>query len=259
VQLSHMTALAIENTLHREARETDRLKDEFLATVSHELRTPLQAMLGWVGVLRHGKVSPDRKAQALEIIERAGRAQAKLIEDLLDVSRIVTGRLHLDVFPTDLASVLEEALDVVRPAAEAKGVKLTAALDRTIGTVAGDPVRLQQAVSNLLSNAVKFTPSGGRAEIRLERNSSEISIVVKDTGQGIRTDFLPYVFEPFRQADAAGRRREGGLGLGLAIVRRVVELHGGRVDARSEGEGQGTEILVTLPFRPLAEAASGSG
>jgi PAS domain S-box-containing protein len=259
-ELARRAAIAMDNArLYRDAQEASRLKDEFLATVSHELRTPLQAMLGWVGVLRQGKVNPDRKAQALEIIERAGRAQAKLIEDLLDVSRIVTGRLHLDVFPTDLASVLEEALDVVRPAAEAKGVKLTAALDRSIGTVAGDPVRLQQAVSNLLSNAVKFTPSGGRAEIRLERNSSEISIVVKDTGQGIRTDFLPHVFEPFRQADAAGRRREGGLGLGLAIVRRVVELHGGRVDARSEGEGRGTEILVTLPFRPLAEAASGSG
>jgi signal transduction histidine kinase len=235
------------------------MKDEFLATVSHELRTPLQAMLGWVGVLRQGKVNPERRMQALDIIERAGRAQAKLIEDLLDVSRIVTGRLHLDLRATDLASVIEDALDAVRPAAGAKNVLLGAALDRTIETVAGDAIRLQQVVSNLLSNAVKFTPNGGRVEIRLARAAGEIRIVVTDTGQGIRPDFLPYVFEPFRQAEAASRRREGGIGLGLAIVRRVVELHGGRVEARSEGEGKGTEMTVILPFRRLTAAASRSG
>jgi signal transduction histidine kinase len=259
-ELARRAAVAVDNArLYHEAQEASRMKDEFLATVSHELRTPLQAMLGWVGVLRQGKVNPERRVQALDIIERAGRAQAKLIEDLLDVSRIVTGRLHLDVRSTDLASVIEDVVDALRPAADAKNVTLAATLDRAVGTVAGDPVRLQQVVSNLLSNAVKFTPSGGHAEIRLEHSASEIRIIVTDTGQGIRPDFLSHVFEPFRQAEAASRRREGGIGLGLAIVRRVVELHGGRVEARSEGEGRGTEMIVTLPFNPLAAPASRSG
>ena len=259
-ELARRAAIAVDNArLYRDAQEASRMKDEFLATVSHELRTPLQAMLGWVGVLRQGKATPERRIQALDIIERAGRAQAKLIEDLLDVSRIVTGRLRLDVRATDLASVIEDALDAVRPAADAKDVTLTSVLDRTLGTVAGDPVRLQQVVSNLLSNAVKFTSLGGRAEIRLERSASEARIVVTDTGKGMPPDFLLHAFEPFRQAEAASRRREGGLGLGLAIVRRVVELHGGRVEARSEGEGRGTEMVVTLPFGPPAAARGRSG
>ena len=259
-ELARRAAIAVDNArLYHEAQEASRMKDEFLATVSHELRTPLQAMLGWVGVLRQGKVNAQRRIQALDIIERAGRAQAKLIDDLLDVSRIVTGRLHLDVRATELTSVIDDALDALRPAAVAKNVTLEATLDRSIGTMAADPIRLQQVVSNLLSNAVKFTPGGGRAAIRLERGPGIVRIVVTDTGQGIRRDFLPYVFEPFRQAEAASRRREGGIGLGLAIVRRVVELHGGRVEARSEGEGQGTEITVILPFRPFAAPVSRSG
>jgi signal transduction histidine kinase len=155
--------------------------------------------------------------------------------------------------------VIQDAVDAARPAADAKRVALTAALDRTIGPVGGDPVRLQQVVANLLSNAVKFTPGGGRAEVRLERRRGEVRIVVTDTGQGIRPDFLRHVFEPFRQAEATSRRRDGGLGLGLAIVRRVVELHGGRVEARSEGEGRGTEVVVALPFNPVATPASRSG
>jgi signal transduction histidine kinase len=216
-------------------------------------------MLGWAGVLRQGKLTPDRRGQALDIIERSGRAQSKLIDDLLDVSRIVTGRMRLDVRATDVASVIDEAMEAARPAAEARDVKLVAALDRTMGTVALDPIRILQVVSNLLSNAVKFTPAGGRAEIRLERSGNEIRIAVRDTGQGIRPDFLPHVFEPFRQAEAPSRRSGGGVGLGLAIVRRLVELHGGEVEARSAGEGRGTEIVVTLPFRPLAATASRSG
>ena len=259
-EVARRAAVAVDNArLYRDAQEASRTKDEFLATVSHELRTPLQAMLGWVAVLRQGKVGAERRVQALDIIERAGRAQAKLIDDLLDVSRIVTGRLHLDVGTTDLVAVIEDALDTVRPAAAAKDIALVATLDRTTGPISGDSVRLQQVVSNLLSNAIKFTPSGGRADVRLERGDGEIRIVVSDTGQGIRPDFLPHVFEPFRQAESAGRRREAGLGLGLAIVRRVVELHGGRVTAHSEGEGRGTTIIVTLPWRAAAGAVRRSG
>jgi signal transduction histidine kinase len=238
-----------------EAQEANRLKDEFLASVSHELRTPLQAMLGWVGVLRQGKYTPERHARALEIIERSGRAQAKLIEDILDVSRIATGRLRLELRPLDPIPLLEEALDAMRPAAEAKKVALEAALAPGASTVAADPVRLRQVAWNLLSNAVKFTPGGGRVQMRLERDASEVRIVVKDTGQGIRAEFLPHVFEPFRQGETTSRRGHGGLGLGLAIVRSVVELHGGRVEARSEGEGRGAEFIITLPAADVIAAA----
>ncbi len=250
-------AIAIDNArLYGEAQDANRAKDEFLASVSHELRTPLQAMLGWVGVLRQGKYTPERLARALEIIERAGRAQARLIDDLLDVSRIATSRFRLELRTLDPLPVLQEAVDSVRPAAEAKRITLEATLDPGVGAVVADPLRLRQVAWNLLWNAVKFTPGGGRVQLRLERDGSEMRIVVKDDGQGIAPEFLPHVFEPFRQAASANRHGHAGLGLGLAIVRSVVELHGGRVAVRSEGVGRGTEFTVLLP---VAAAAAATG
>jgi signal transduction histidine kinase len=233
----------------RRAEEASRLKDEFLATVSHELRTPLTAMLGWVQLLRTGRLAGDKQARALETVERNCRAQAQLIEDLLDVSRIVTGKLRLDVEPMELADAVRGALDVVRPAAKAKGVRLEAELDAEASPFQGDPQRLQQVVWNLLSNAVKFTPGGGRVDVTLRREGPTAVIQVRDTGRGIDPDFLPHVFERFRQADGGPTRTFGGLGLGLAIVRHLVELHGGRVEASSDGLGQGATFTVWLPAR----------
>ncbi len=234
--------------IETELRGANRLKDEFLATVSHELRTPLTAILGWATMLRGNKFDEATAASALETIERNARAQSQLIEDLMDVSRIITGKLRLDVRPVDLASVVEAAVEAVRPAAEAKGIRLQRVLDTYAGPVPGDPVRLQQVVWNLLSNAIKFTPKGGRVQVRLERVNSHVEIVVSDTGPGISPDFLPHAFERFRQADAAITRKHGGLGLGLAIVRHLVELHGGAVSVESGGEGQGATFSVQLPL-----------
>ncbi|MEP1062557.1 PAS domain S-box protein [Stenomitos frigidus AS-A4] len=231
----------------------NRLKDEFLATVSHELRTPLNAMLGWATLLRGKQLDEATQQRALETIERNARAQNQLIDDLLDVSRIITGKLRLDVRPVVLVSVLEAALDSIRPAAEAKSLRLQSLLDPAAGPISGDPDRLQQVFWNLLSNAVKFTPKGGRIQLRLERINSHVEITVSDTGQGISPEFLPYVFERLQQADSTTTRTHGGLGLGLAIVRHLVELHGGHVQVASAGEGQGTTFMVTLPitiFRP---------
>jgi PAS domain S-box-containing protein len=248
---------AREELLEREQRarleleEASRMKDEFLATVSHELRTPLTAMLGWSHLLRTGKLDDKSTAHAVETIERNARAQAQLIEDLLDVSRIITGNLRLDVRPVEPVSIIEGALEAVRPAAEAKGVRLSKSLDESISSVFGDPTRLQQVIWNLLSNAIKFTPFGGEVSIGLERAEAHVLIVVTDTGEGIDPDFLPYVFDRFRQADARTTRRHGGLGLGLAIVRHLVEMHGGTVSARSEGEGQGATFTVSLPLVPV--------
>jgi signal transduction histidine kinase/CheY-like chemotaxis protein len=230
--------------------EADEAKDRFLATVSHELRTPLHAILGWTNVLRTRRGDETMFIRALETIERNARMQAGLIEDLLDVSRMVTGKLTLDIQPVDLASVIEAALDVVRPAAEAKGLRLESRLDAPVGRVAGDPARLQQVVSNLLVNAVKFSATGGRVEVRLQALGPDVQVTVSDTGQGIAPDFLPYVFERLRQADATSTRAQTGLGLGLAIVRHLVELHGGTVRADSPGEGQGATFTVTLPLAP---------
>jgi PAS domain S-box-containing protein len=237
--------------LYREARESSRLKDEFLATVSHELRTPLTAILGWAHILRSGQIDGDSITNALETIERNARAQSQLIDDLLDVSRIITGKLRLDVRPVDPNSFIESAVEAVRPAAEAKNVRVQKIMDTGIATVSGDPVRLQQVVWNLLSNAIKFTPKGGRVQLRLERVNSHIEIAVSDSGMGIAPEFLPYVFDRFRQADQRTTRQHGGLGLGLAIVRHLVELHGGTVHAQSAGEGQGSTFTVTLPLAPI--------
>jgi hypothetical protein len=255
-ELARRCALAIDNArLYGEAQaarataeQANRLKEEFLATLSHELRTPLTAILGWSRMLIATQLDAENTARALESIERNARAQGRLIDDILDVSRIITGKLHLDVRPVDLAPVIEEAVQSVRPAAEAKGIRLQRVLDTGAQVVSGDPERLQQVVWNLLSNAVKFTPKGGRVQVRLERVNSHVEIVVSDTGRGISADVLPYVFERFRQADSSTTREHSGLGLGLAIVRHLVELHGGTVRAESAGEGQGATFTVDLPL-----------
>jgi signal transduction histidine kinase len=248
--LARPAALALDNArLYGEAQAASRLKDEFLATVSHELRTPLAAMMAWVAALKRKKLSEEHAARALDILERTGRAQAKLVEDLLEVSRIVTGRMRLDRRPVDLVPVVEAAIAALRPNAEAKGIRVVAALDASVGPVDGDPERLQQVVWNLVSNALKFTPQGGRIEVALERQDGRARIAVSDTGEGIHADFLPHVFDAFRQAHGAGAtKRQSGLGLGLTIARRLVELHGGAVEARSEGEGQGATFVVMLPL-----------
>lgn len=239
--------LARESAARQEAEEANQLKDEFLATVSHELRTPLTAILGWVQLLRTGHLPAPRRERALETMERNARAQGQLIEDLLDVSRIMSGKLRLDVKPVDLSAVVQQALDSVRPAADARGIHVEATVD-TSSSVMGDTHRLQQVVWNLLSNAVKFTPRGGHVRLVVARQDSLVELTVEDTGQGIPAAFLPHVFERFRQADSGTTRKTGGLGLGLSIVRHIVEMHGGTVSAASEGEGQGASFRVRLPL-----------
>jgi PAS domain S-box-containing protein len=240
----------IEALLRQQAEElsrANRLKDEFLATVSHELRTPLNAMLGWATMLRSKQLDTATMNRALETIERNARAQNQLINDLLDVSRIITGKLRLNVRPVMLVTVIEAAIDSIRPAIDAKDIRLQSILDPAAGPVSGDPDRLQQVFWNLLSNAVKFTPKGGRIQLRLERVNSHVEITVSDTGQGISPEFLPYVFDRLQQADSTTTRAYSGLGLGLAIVRHLVELHGGIVYAMSAGEGKGSTFMVHLP------------
>nr|WP_158623817.1 PAS domain S-box protein [Corallococcus llansteffanensis] len=239
--------LARESAARHEAEEANQLKDEFLATVSHELRTPLTAILGWVQLLRTGHLPESRRERALETMERNARAQGQLIEDLLDVSRIMSGKLKLDVEPVDLSIVVQQALDSVRPAADARGISVQATVD-TSSSVMGDARRLQQVVWNLISNAVKFTPKKGRVRLVVERRESFVELTVADTGQGISSAFLPHVFERFRQADSGSTRKTGGLGLGLSIVRHIVEMHGGTVTGASEGEGRGATFTVRLPL-----------
>ncbi len=243
--------------LYLEAQEASRLKDEFLATVSHELRTPLTAILGWAHMLRSGKFDDASVLKALETIERNARSQAQLIDDLLDVSRIITGKLRIDVRPVDPHTFIEAAVEAVQPAADAKGVRVQRIIDTGVVTVSGDPVRLQQVVWNLLSNAIKFTPKDGWVQLRLERVNSHLEITVSDSGDGIPPEFLPFVFDRFRQADQRTTRHHGGLGLGLAIVRHLVELHGGRVRAESAGEGHGSTFTVTLPVAPIYQRVDG--
>jgi signal transduction histidine kinase/ActR/RegA family two-component response regulator len=250
-ELARRAGQAVETArLYREAQVANRLKDEFLAIVSHELRTPLNAIMGWASLLRTGRLDAARSEQALDTIERNVKTQAQIVADLLDVSRIITGKLALDVQPVDLVTVVEAALDVLRPAAVGKQIALEARLE-PLDPVSGDPQRLQQVIWNLLSNSVKFTPPGGRVEVTLARAGATARIQVRDTGQGIPADFLPHVFDRFRQADASTTRRHGGLGLGLAIVRHLVELHAGHVEAESLGEGRGATFTVVLPLRPL--------
>ncbi|GAB4381536.1 MAG: hypothetical protein Kow00121_40290 [Elainellaceae cyanobacterium] len=232
------------------AEQASRVKDEFLAVLSHELRTPLNPILGWTKLLRAGSLDPQRTALAIETIERNAKLQTQLIEDLLDISRILQGKLVLNIAPVDLAMTIEAAKETVRLAAEAKAIQVQTQLDPTVGLIMGDANRLQQVIWNLLSNAVKFTPQGGQITIRLTAVDANAQISVEDTGKGISADFLPYVFEYFRQADSSTTRRFGGLGLGLAIARQIVELHGGSIQATSAGEGQGATFVVKLPLIP---------
>jgi PAS domain S-box-containing protein len=237
-----------QKRLYRMAQEANRMKDEFLAVVSHELRTPLTSIMGWAELLQLGMLDEAAKRHAVAVIESSARAQAQLIGDLLDISRIISGKLRLSVQPLDLRPVVEAAMDVLRPAAKARSIKLCARYDARAAKVAGDPDRLQQVVWNLLSNAVKFTPEGGRVEIRVGRIDSQVEIAVSDTGAGIAPDFLPYVFDRFRQGESHMTRAHGGLGLGLAIVRHLVELHGGTVAVESDGEGHGATFRIRLPL-----------
>jgi signal transduction histidine kinase/CheY-like chemotaxis protein len=235
--------------------EASETKDRFLAVLSHELRTPLTAILGYAALVRKGKLDEDGVRRALEVIERNAKLQTQLIEELLDVSRIISGALRLEIRPIALGPVLEAAVANIRPGAQTKRIRLDLVLDPSPAKIGGDPGRMQQIVSNLLVNAVKFTPAGGRVEVRLERNGPEIRIVVHDTGAGIRREFLPYVFDRFRQDDATEARAHGGLGLGLAIVHHLVALHSGSIRAESPGEGQGSTFTVSLPALVGAEAS----
>jgi signal transduction histidine kinase/ActR/RegA family two-component response regulator len=241
--------IALENAqLYLSAKEADRIKDEFLAVLSHELRTPLAAILGYARLLRGGLIKEEKIEHAHEVVERNAVALNQIVDDVLDISRIVSGKVRLDVQPVELPVVVHNAVATVQPAADSKSLRLQTMIDPSVGPVSGDPGRLQQVVWNLLSNAVKFTPREGRVQIRVERVNSHIEIVVSDTGIGIRPDFLPYVFERFRQADSSLTRKTGGLGLGLSIVKNIVEMHGGTVHVESQGEGEGSTFRVRLPL-----------
>jgi signal transduction histidine kinase len=235
------------------AESANRAKDEFLATISHELRSPLSAILTWATLLGTDRLDPSRTSVAVAAIERNARMQAKLIEDLLDMSRIVSGGIRLAMTAVSPVSMIEAAAEVVRPTAETKRVSLHLALERIEAAMAGDESRLQQAVGNLIANAIKFTPEGGRVDVGLERDGDVLRVSVRDTGMGIAPELLPFIFERFRQGDSSSTRREGGLGLGLAIVRHIAELHGGRVDAYSEGLDRGATFVLTLPIRSPAD------
>jgi len=253
---ANLTAVAIQNVrlLKREksareaAEESNRLKDEFLATVSHEVRTPLTAILGWARLLESGGLDEQASRQAIETIWRNAKSQAQIIDDILDVSRIITGHLSLDLHPLEVVPVIEAAIGVIRPTAEAKNITIATQLDQRPLVVSGDANRLQQVVWNLLSNAVKFTDAGGRVVLSVRQVDSGVEIRVTDTGQGIKRDFLPFVFDRFRQADSTTTRQHGGLGLGLAIARHLVEIHGGSIKAESDGEGRGASFSVRLPL-----------
>lgn len=242
------TLLQSEQAARAELEHANQMKDEFLATLSHELRNPLNAILGWSQILRMGTPSQDEIDEAIEIIERNAQVQAQIIEDLLDMSRIISGKVRLDMRHTDLIAVIKASIETVKPTADAKGIELKTVFDRSGGLVFGDPNRLQQVFWNLLTNAVKFTPKGGVVQILLKDMKSHTEISVIDNGEGIDPKFLPYMFDRFRQADASTTRRHGGLGLGLAIVRQIVELHGGSIQARSSGPGSGSTFTLTLPI-----------
>jgi signal transduction histidine kinase/ActR/RegA family two-component response regulator len=252
------SALAVENArAYGQVNAANRAKDEFLATLSHELRTPLNAVLGWARMLREGTITPAKMPRAFAVIERNALAQLDLVEDLLDLSRIITGKFRLDVGPVDLALAVDAAIEAVQPAATAKGITLTVEADQDSGVVAGDAARIQQVVWNLLSNAIKFTPRDGQVTVSRRRRDGAVEIEVTDTGEGIAPHVLPYVFDRFRQGESGTTRTHMGLGLGLAIVRHIVELHGGRVDVASDGEGLGARFRIVLPVVQAAGATSG--
>ena len=256
--IEHARLYEAEQRARVEAETANRMKDEFLATISHELRSPLNSILGWVTLLREGRLNAEATTRALETVERSARAQNRIIGDLLDVSRIINGQLRLNVRTLEPGPVVEAGVEAVRPAAEAKGIHLEMTLDRNAGPIAGDSDRLQQIVWNLVSNAIKFTPPGGDVRVQLERSDSHVVVTVGDTGAGISPKFLPRVFDRFRQADSSSTRKQGGLGLGLAIVRHLVELHGGTVHAESEGIGKGATFVVKLPLG-MARAMTAGG
>ena len=251
--VAERAAVAVDNArAYADARAANRAKDEFLATLSHELRTPINAIMGWGQILQTGIVDPSRTAHALDAIDRNAAAQAHLIEDLLDLSRIISGKLRLDVELVDLGSVVSAAVLTIEPAAQAKGLRVQTVVEDGTARVYGDRQRLQQVVWNLLSNAVKFTPRGGSVQNHVRRVGSQVEIVVSDTGEGIRPEVLPFVFDRFRQADSSSTRPHAGLGLGLAIVRHIVELHGGTVHAASDGPGRGATFRLRLPISVAA-------
>ena len=246
---------ALEDTrrARHQAEVASRMKDEFLATVSHELRTPLTSIVGWVRMLRSGSLPQERREQALEVIDRNVRSQAQLIEDLLDISRITMGKLRLDVRPVQPAAVINAAVESLMVAADARRVRIQTVLDSHAGPISGDFERLQQVVWNLLSNAIKFTPKGGRVQVVLERVNSHVEIRVADNGKGIPQEFLPFVFDRFSQAEGPSTRSHGGLGMGLAIAKAIIELHGGSISAYSEGEGKGTAFTVSIPVMAVTK------
>ena len=248
VGVASWAAMALENaSLYTSVQEASRLKDDFLASLSHELRTPLNAILGYARLLRTGMVPPDKQQKALETIERNVTSLTQIVEDVLDVSRIVSGKIRLNVQTVDFPDVVRSAIDSIALAAEAKGLRVETVLDPQAGPISGDPERLQQVLWNLLSNAVKFTNRGGKVQVRLERVNSQVEVVVSDTGVGIAPEFLPHVFERFRQEDAGITRERGGLGLGLSIARQLTEMHGGTIEASSSGPGAGATFRLKLP------------
>jgi len=248
VNQNSLEAGQAERTKRDESERLGRIKDEFLANLSHEIRTPLNAILGWSQLLKPGTTSEADLVEGLQVITRNARTQARLIDDLLDMSRIISGKMRLDVQRVDLPAVIDAAIESVKPAAQAKGIKLQKVIDPIAGPVMGDPNRLQQVVWNLLINAVKFTPKGGNVQIALERVNSHVELSVSDTGRGIAAEYLPYAFERFSQADPSTSRGYTGLGLGLAIVKSLAELHGGSVRVKSGGEGRGSTFIVSLPI-----------
>jgi len=258
VEQQRLEALDEARKARQEAEFSNRVKDAFLARSSHELRTPLTAVLGWVRMLRAGKLDAAAETKALEVIDRNIRSQAQLVEDLLDISRITMGKLRLEVRPVQPANIITAVVESLLFAADARQIRIHTVLDSQAGPISGDFERLQQVVWNLLSNAIKFTPKGGRVQVVLERVNSHIEIRVTDTGRGIRPSFLPYIFERFSQADAVMTRTHGGLGMGLAIARAIMELHGGTITAASEGEGKGATFTVTIPLMPVARELSPS-
>ncbi|HVG17905.1 MAG TPA: ATP-binding protein, partial [Blastocatellia bacterium] len=252
--------LAREQQARAEAEAANKSKDEFLATLSHELRTPINAILGWIHILRSENIDPEKRESALEIIDRNANAQARIVDDILEVSRIIAGNLYLEKTALSLKYVIEGAVESVQHLADKKQISLTSSLDSSVDIVLGDPNRLQQVALNLLSNAIKFTPPGGSVRVRLERANDYARLAISDTGEGIPSDFLPHIFDRFRQANSASTRKHGGLGLGLSIVHHLVNMHGGKVQAASEGEGKGATFTVDLPLmdgdRPATEALS---
>jgi signal transduction histidine kinase/CheY-like chemotaxis protein len=255
--IASRAALAVDNAhSYDQLYRANRLKDQFLATLSHELRTPLNAILGYARMVSGGMITGDKLSRAVETIERNAVTLPQMVEDVLDVSRIVSGKIRLNVQPVELPLILHEAVETIKPAADAKRIRIQAVIDPQVGSISGDPDRLRQIVWNLLSNAVKFTPKEGQVQLRLERVNSSVEIIVSDTGDGIAPEFLPHIFERFRQADSGTTRRHAGLGLGLAIVRDLVEMHGGSVYASSGGPGAGATFRVRLPVSIVHQEAT---